>query len=282
VREWKVFSEIQEGGMKKFFFVFFIIVALAGLAFFFGWAQRKVPPGSYGVLRSKTHGLDRRPVKEGQFRWIWYKLIPGNVQITVFRPERRDVSFSLEGTLPSAGVYASFAGVDADFSWSLSGSFSFSLDGESLIPLIETRNIGNQEELNAWEDTLGDEIRGLILRYFGEIDGAGMDGIAGAGTDPALEAEIRAAWPFIGDFSLHIREARFPDLALYRRIRDMFEDHLAGQGDFLSARQREKAESRVNLQSRFEELDKYGELLTRYPVLLRYLAIEKGLPDPGE
>jgi hypothetical protein len=268
--------------MKKFFFVLFILVALAGLGLFFGWAQSKVPPGFYGVIRSKTHGLDRRPVREGQFRWIWYKLIPGNVQITVFRPERRDVSFSLDGTLPSAGVYASFAGVDADFSWSLSGSFSFSLDGESLIPLIETHNIGNQEELNAWENILGDEIRGLILKYFGKIDGTGMDEIVGAGTSPALETEIRAAWPFIRDFSLYIREARLPDLALYRRIRDMFEDSLAGQQDFLSARLREKAENRINSQFRFEELDKYGELLTRYPVLLRYLAIEKGSPDPGE
>lgn len=268
--------------MKKFFFVFFVLVVLAGLGFFFGWAQYRVPPGSYGVMRSKTHGLDRLPVREGRFRWIWYKLIPGNVEITLFRPERRDVSFSLEGTLPSAGVYASFAGIDADFSWSLSGSFSFSLDGDSLIPLIETRDIGNQEELNAWEDTLGDEIRGLILGYFGRMEEAGMEEITGAGTSPALEAEIRAACPFIGDFSLHIREARFPDPALYRRIRGMFEDYLAGQQEFLSARLREKAENRAESRSRFDELDRYGELLTKYPVLLRYLALEKGLPDPGE
>jgi hypothetical protein len=28
---------------------------------------------------------------------------------------------------------------------------------------------------------------------------------------------------------------------------------------------------------RFEELSAYGELLTKYPVLLRYLALEQGL-----
>jgi hypothetical protein len=268
--------------MKKFLFVLFILVVLAGLAFFFGWAQCEVPPGSWGILRSKTHGLDGRPIREGEFRWIWYKLIPGNVQITVFRPERKEAAFSFDGALPSAAVYASFAGIEADFSWSLSGSFSFSLDGESLIPLIEAHNIGNQEELNAWEHTLADEIRGSVLRYFGEIDGAGIEEILHTGTSSALEAEIRAAYPFIRNLSLHIREARFPDPALYRRIQAAFEDYLAYQQDFLSSRFQEKVENRINTQSRFDELDRYGELLTKYPVLLRYLAIEKGLPDPGE
>ena len=273
---------MREGGRKKFFLVFFILAVAAGLAFFFGWAQIEVPPGSWGVVRSKNHGLDRRPIKEGEFRWIWYKLIPGNVQITVFRPERKDAPFSFRGALPSAGFYASFAGIETDFSWSLSGSFSFSLDSRSLISLIEAHNIGNQEELDAWEDTLGDEIRGSVLRYLGEIDGAGMEEILNTGGSPALEEEITAAYPFIKRFSLHIREARFPDSALYRRIKAMFEDYFGHQQEFLSARLREKAENRINAQSRLDELDKYGELLTKYPVLLRYLAIEKGLPDPGE
>ncbi|MDR1618193.1 MAG: hypothetical protein LBS06_03990 [Treponema sp.] len=268
--------------MKKFVFTFLILGILAGLAFFFGWVQLEVPPGSFGVLRSKTHGLDRRPVREGEFRWAWYKLIPGNAQITVFRPERKTVAFSFSGALPSAAVYTSFAGIDADFSWSLSGSFSFSLDGESLISLIETRGIGNQKELDAWENTLGDEIRGSVLRYFGKIDGTGMEEIIDTGTSSALEADIGAANPFIRDFSLYVQEARFPDLPLYHKIQGMFEDHLALQGEFFSAGLRERAENRVNSQFRFDELDKYGELLTRYPVLLRYLAMEKGLPDPGE
>jgi hypothetical protein len=268
--------------MKKFVFIFLVLAVLAGLAFFFGWVQLEVPPGSYGIMRSRTHGLDRHPVREGEFRWVWYKLIPGNVQITLFHPERKTTAFSFSGVLPSAGIYTSFAGINADFSWSLSGSFSFSLDGESLLFLIETRNIGNQEELDAWENTLGDEIRGFVLRYFGEIDGTGIEEILKAGTSPALEADIRAAYPFIRGFSLHIQEARFPDLALYRKIRGMFEDYLARQQDLLSAGMREKAENRIDSQFRFEELDKYGELLTKYPVLLRYLAIEKGLPDPGE
>jgi hypothetical protein len=268
--------------MKKFFLVLLILVVLAGFALFFGWAQLAVPPGSYGIMRSKTHGLDRRPIREGEFRWIWYKLIPKNVQITVFRPERKVVAFSLNGALPSADVYASFAGIEADFSWSLSGSFSFSLEGESLVSHIEAHNIVDQESLNAWEDTLGDEIRALVLRRLSEIDEKGMEEILGAGTSPALEAEIRAAYPFLTDFSLYIQEAHYPDLVLYRSIRGLFEDYLTHQQEFLSSRLREKAENRINLQFRFDELDKYGELLTKYPVLLRYLAIEKGLPDPGE
>jgi len=44
--------------MKKFLAGLIVLVVLGGVVFFFGWVQLAVPPGSYGVLRSKTHGVD--------------------------------------------------------------------------------------------------------------------------------------------------------------------------------------------------------------------------------
>ena len=73
--------------MKKFLITFFILLILAGVFFFLVWVQFSVPVGSYGVIASKTHGVDPQLVKSGEFRWVWYKLIPTNVKIAVFSPE---------------------------------------------------------------------------------------------------------------------------------------------------------------------------------------------------
>jgi hypothetical protein len=39
-----------------------------------------------------------------------------------------------------------------------------------------------------------------------------------------------------------------------------------------------KAESRIETQLRFDELERYGELFTKFPALLQYLELEKNKP----
>ena len=39
-----------------------------------------------------------------------------------------------------------------------------------------------------------------------------------------------------------------------------------------------RPETRVASSIRLDELEKYGELLTKYPILLQYLALEKEAP----
>jgi hypothetical protein len=118
--------------MKKIFGLFIVLLLLGGTAFFFGWAQLKVPPGSYGIMRSKTHGLDPQLIQEGDFRWVWYKLIPTNVSIAVFSPTQISGAIRAEGRLPSGALYASAAGLPMDFSYEVTGSFSFSLKASAL------------------------------------------------------------------------------------------------------------------------------------------------------
>ncbi|MDR1178622.1 MAG: hypothetical protein LBK64_07325, partial [Spirochaetaceae bacterium] len=51
---------------------------------------------------------------------------------------------------------------------------------------------------------------------------------------------------------------------------------LARQTDTLRPDTLSAAQNRMNSQLRFDELTRYGELLTKYPVLLKYLALEQG------
>jgi hypothetical protein len=263
--------------MKKFLVVLLIIV-IGGLVFFFGWVQLKVPPGSYGILRSKTHGIDERLIREGEFRWVWYKLIPTNAVITVFTPVTVDRLLRSVGSLPSGDTYSAFTGFPANFSYEIEGSLSFSIKADSLPVLMQERGIRNQQDLIALENKLGDEITALASRW---LESCGKEeeklrGLTEDGSTGDLQREILAAFPDIENLYCAIHMVRSPDYDLYNSARTLYEDYISRQHELLEQAVRISADTHVNALLRYDELTKFGELFTKYPLLLYYLAIERG------
>jgi len=264
--------------MKKFFFTLFILIVIGGAVFLAGWAQFSVPPGSYGVITSKTHGVDPQPVRSGEFRWVWYKLIPTNVKIAVFHPENQKFEVNFNSSLPSGDIYAAFAGLGADFSWEIKATMSFNINSDMLIPIISKQNITNQDELNGYLQNLAQNVETLIMSALssGEIDVLRLEKLLSGVPDKELEMEILKSYPEIQDFLLMIQYAKFPDFVLYREVRLLYEEYMAKQREYISTGLSRRAENLIALRLHFEELERYGELLTKYPVLLEYLALEKG------
>ncbi|MDR2619318.1 MAG: hypothetical protein LBC62_10650 [Treponema sp.] len=263
--------------MKKFFAVLLILLILGGAVFFLGWAQFKVPPGAYGVMRSKTHGTDPRVLKEGEFRWVWYKLIPTNMEITAYTLEQVSRRLETSGELPSGSVYADLAGFKTDFTWNISGEFSFRLKSEALPRLAEEYHLKDQDGLDALEEDKAGKIESFILqrlKTYGK-DEAKMETILLSGSPEGLNREIEEAFPDIENFNCLVRAARYPDYTLYRSVKGLYEDYINRQQIILRDDITREAEARVNSRLRLDELAQYGDLLTRYPVLLEYLALEK-------
>jgi hypothetical protein len=269
--------------MKKTLGLLIVLMILAGAAFFFGWAQLPVPPGSYGALRSKTHGLDPELIREGEFRWVWYKLIPFNAVTLVFAPNMVSVPVSVDGILPLASTYASKTGVDADFSYRIEAELSFSVKPGSLPSLVLDRGITDQAGLEDYEKGLAREIdffaRERLEAYAAQdqFDGAPYgENLRSAAA--RLEGEIERAFPDVENLSYAIYSARMPDFALYAMARSLYGDYLDRQRELLGAEISVEAERSVGALLRFDELEKYGELLTKYPVLLQYLALLESNP----
>jgi len=264
--------------MKKFFFTLFLLAVIGGVAFFFGWVQFTVPVGSYGIISSKTHGVDPEPIQSGEFRWVWYKLIPTNVQIAVFRLETSKFPIDFSSSLPSGDSYAAFAGLSAaDFSWNLNGEVSFNIKPETLVNLVERHNLADQQALEAYFQDMAQEIKVIILHNLssGETDSLRIEKILSGSPDAEIERQIRNRFPEIRDFSFVISSAKFPDFTLYRQFRLLYEEFLARQREYLTAALGSRAESHIEAQFRFGELERYGELLTKYPILLEYLAMNR-------
>ncbi|MDR0524613.1 MAG: hypothetical protein LBG90_01930 [Spirochaetaceae bacterium] len=266
--------------MKKFLVFFIIIIVLGGAVFFFGWANFKVPVGSYGVMRSKSHGLDPQIIRDGEFRWVWYKLIPTNVTIQAFTPQGVTRSFETKHSLPSGAEYAAFAGFSTDFSYTISGTFSFTLNPKTFIPLLETQNITDQSDLDRFETALGEQIQAYTvqrLRFYMEDEG-NMEEILQSPEMVRLQSDVSRAFPYIENFSCRLQTPHFPDFSLYRQFRALYTDYVEQIRDHIRNDRVLKPESRVDFFVRLDELTKYGELLTKYPILLQYLTLEKDKP----
>ena len=265
--------------MKKFFVTLFFLIIIVGMGFFLGWVQLTVPPGSYGIIQSKTHGIDPELVQSGEFRWVWFKLIPTNVQISVFQliPQKFPIDFN--SSLPSGDSYAGFAGLgNADFSWNLKGEVSFNLEPLMLTSLVSYRKISDQETLDAYIKGIAHDINAIILQILSsaETETARIEKILSGSHDTELEREIYAKFPEIRDFSFIVINAKYPDFVLYRQIRLLYEDYLERQREYITAGFARRAENHIEAQFHFWELEQYGELLTKYPVLLDYLSMNLG------
>jgi len=263
--------------MKKFFKTLLVLAIIAGLALFFGWAQLGIPPDGYGVIRTKTHGLYPRLVRPGEFLWIWYKLIPTNSKTTVLRLNPVNHSFTAENTLPSGKIYSSFAGIKGDFSWRINGAVSFNINPDAVIPLFSANVISSQEDLTGYEKDIAEQIEEIILRYAGNEEfSKEFETLITDGENPWFEREIIRQIPTLNNISLRVRSAKFPDFELYRQAKLLFDNYMTVQNEFVLGDLRERAKSRIDALFRFDELELYGTLLTEYPVLLDYLALEKG------
>jgi hypothetical protein len=269
--------------MKKFLFVLFFLLILLTAGFFLGWAQLTVPPGSYGVMRTKTHGLETEVIRDGKFLWFWYKIIPTNAKVSVFTvgPVKRSIRSS--GVLASGEVYAALAGLNADFSWEISGEISFSLKPEKLPEFTERESITDDGGLRKAEETLAGKIETLVLQrlrnYANNVKSEEINAIAFAASYPEMNSEIESLIPEIENLNCTIQFVRIPDYALYQSLFSLYMEYLARQNAVLSLDVAKEAEKRINSRMRMEELAQYGELLTKYPILIQYLSIEK---DPGD
>jgi hypothetical protein len=249
------------------------LIILGGAALFFGWTGRTVPPGAFGIMRSKTHGLEKRVIREGEFNWVWYTLIPGNAEVQVFTLDMVSGSINTRDALPSGSVYASFAGLDADFSYGLSGNHSFTLKPDSLFSLMEERHIVDQKGLNAYTQEVSRELAAFALQRLRVLmeDEHNITELLETGTIAQLGMDIGNAFPRIEHFSCMFHTVDFPDLSLYQRLRGLYEGYVNHQKEYVSERM---PENRAGTNIRFSDLARYGELLTKYPVLLQYLELE--------
>ena len=264
--------------MKKII-TLILLLGAGGAVFYLGWVQYLVPVGSYGVVRSKTHGTDSKVIGDGKFRWYWYKVIPNNATVTVFSVKENTVSLDFSGILPSGDTYSALAGLKTDFSYGFSGSLTYRLNAEYLPAICSRENLLSQKELDMYLSRLSREIESrtkILLGSYGENEKI-LKEAQETGTISSMEKTLESFFPEIEILELTVKTIRFPDFVLYNEVRLLYRDYLAAQRTDLRNTIGQMASQNIQNRHRIDELAGYGELLTKYPVLIQYLAIEKGI-----
>ena len=251
--------------MKKFLILLILLLAIGGVVFFFGWIQILLPPGTYAVIHTKTGGYEEKAIPAGVFAWRIERLLPTNMTLYIFRVEPVEIETpEIKGTLPSGEIYSSLLTGNPDFSFKLKARLLVALNPEALPTLMKEEGL-KPETLDAWYES---KISSAVQRLVDDLQD-NADSVYESGyfisladrlsRDPEFSSiEIKRITPI---------ELSFPDPDLYYEAkRQYFSLAKAKEAKYVLFIQQEKSNLKV--------LKEYAELLTEYPILLKYLYLQ--------
>ncbi len=267
------------GTMKKFVFAI-IILALAGAAVFVvGSIHLFLPPNSYAVVFSKTDGWEPEPFPAGEYAWLWQRLLPTNTTVLVYTIEPDRVSISESGSLPSAAVYAEHIGVGNAFDYAVDLDVTYKIRPR-LLPILAQDDV-LPDDLPEWREVFADSIRAAVHAEVSNI-------IRGNTTFPTADAlsdlistRIGTTFPDVEVRTTVVSRMNLPDRELFDQARTSYSRELEARTNAAIDAAAAAAVRDVTEAKQIETLERYGEVLSRYPVLLEYfvMAAEKGA-DP--
>lgn len=272
----------------KFLLTLFLLLAIGGAVFYFGWVQVRLSEHTYGVIFTKTGGWDEEAIQPGTFTWRWEGLIPTNMTLYRVPVEMQSARISREGVLPSGSVYAAVLDTEGDFSYKVDFSFSYKLKPEHLPVLIMDEGL-KPEEMSEWYESLNEQLisaaEEFVSEEFKTIEGAENSDSLFSDMEKKLLEKLSEDFPFIELKSAHPRSIDIPDMDLYHAAKDYYLNILEAKEKTERETLEQERSWKVSEESKLDVLGKYGKLFTDYPGLIRYFALketgdfEKLLPD---
>lgn len=271
--------------MKKrtsFLIWLFVLIALGGTAFFFGWMQFSVPAGSYGVMLSKSGGYHDRLIIPGEFMWRWERLVPTNSKILTFNLKAQDIEYKNEGVLPSADKFGLVMEQKNDFRWKFALKISASVKPESLINLVKNASIKTQSDLDDFIRTRVEEAAQKSANEFIEYFLSNPEEYEKlkfqyAAFNDKITSDLKGkenteieivSVELSSDFVI-------PDLKLYTTIRDVYSEYEKARSKVFTDLMIEEGKSAASSKFRMNDLKEWGELLKQYPQLIDFLAVAR-------
>jgi hypothetical protein len=270
--------------MKKIIIILFILLILAGVCFVFGWMNLFVPADAYGVMVSKTGGYDATLITPGgEFVWRWENIIPTNMTLYAFKNDVYKTTVKSSGEFPSAGVYSQLE-KNADFSFSIQVELAFRFNENRLISLVKNQGL-TPETLETWyksmEAPLTSEIYTFLFSLKTEDELKLLINLQGL--EKQLSVSLQENHPELRILqATPVAPLKLPDPELYLLMKANYLEILKARKDYqMQLIEKQKTtidQTDLDLQRsefRLNQLKDYGELLNKYPILLKYLFIEK-------
>jgi hypothetical protein len=273
--------------MKKALVILIVLLVAGGVVFYFGWVQIHLPADACAVIFTKTGGYDSRVTMPGTFSWRWERLIPGNLTVYRYSLAPYRTQAELRQTLPSAELYSSVLPDKPDFSIHGVADLEFALRPESLPGLLRDQHL-YPEGLPEYYRSQAQELGAALVELTAEpAIGAGTSAAATVPrpafgpAEAAVRAELEKRFPQLAIQQLAIRELVRPDAGLYELARESYRRLVSSRDrareaaeSALAAERAREALAREREASSLKSLADYGELLNKYPVLLKAMYVQ--------
>ena len=268
--------------MKTFRTLLILVIVLlagAGLVFFFGWTQFSIPAGKYGVMLSKSGGYYQKVITPGQLTWRWERLIPTNARIFVFDLAPRQVHYTAEGALPSADQYSKVLNIKDNFSWSFSVDALVTLKPEYLVAAVTKNGLQTQEGLETAIDSgVQAALQTLMYRYVSELLDNPYEYQQVKTDYHALSEKIKSELSktigpefLIEDITLS--KIVIPDIHTYKLAEQSYNLYEQQREMLLAETAAKEAQYSASEQFQIDRLTKWGDFLAKYPHIIELIAV---------
>ena len=259
--------------MKKFVISLIILIILAGVVFYFGWIQFRIPEGSYAVVFSKTGGYESRAIPAGEFAWRWEALLPTNLTLHSYTGDPHTATLRTSGSLPSADLYSRQLEENPSFDYSLRLIVRYRFDPERL-PELLADEVVDPENLVSWyedrEDGMRQQLLGIVSDNLSTLAEAEETAAVSVELADLIREDLAMTYPYLSITSVIPSQVELPDLRLYRVARDLYFAELDARREAVSRSGVDAASQELQQQSRVTRLERYGAVLSEYPSLLEY------------
>jgi hypothetical protein len=265
--------------MSKLIIIFVILLAVGGVVFYFGWVQIQLPENTYAVIFTKTGGWDEEVTEPGKFSWRWERLIPTNCTIHKFTLKTHTTGIEASGTLPSGDIYSGILDPSPDFGFSVDMTVSFGLKPESLPALVSDASL-SQDTFEVWYT----ETKTAIASKSGSfIRERAMDVNSAISLTSMADSFIRdltryleRSFPVVDFKAVFVDNIDVPDFDLYLTAKELFLEYSESRKESYEAALSRITWTESRAEQHFNILEKYGELISRYPTLLDLFSLKEG------
>jgi hypothetical protein len=252
-----------------------LLLVLLIVGFLAGWLQLSLGPDIWGVVALRGGSVERAVIGHGAFSWRLRRLLPGAMRMHRFTLAVQKTDRIISAVLPSADIYSSLTGENADFSLEIRLSIRYRIRPSALPALVDTGGL-RPENLADWYQSVNAEIERQARDVALDLSRAPL--ASGAALAGAISSALPDRFPYLELLTVTPTVVRAPDLELYHTLKEASlrvitakEESLKALAPRLAA---EEAAQRTALQKHeasITVLTKYGELLAKYPNLIKFL-----------
>jgi len=264
--------------MKKAIWIFILLIIAAGVVFYFGW--ERIEPETFGLAHSTITGTIDFPLESGNLYWFWQKLIPKSFHVYRLKREPYGFEFEIGTVLPKSENLTDFG----SFTLRMKTSVKYRIDFESAKLLFSSGLLSGFHEFFLEEvSSLASEAASTFVvegmtRYTYSVRTFDYTMLDDLKKNLEKEVQKRGENYRLQDVDVIIIYTEIPQLDIYVEALKRFYQHLENayllkEKEFEKQSEYRKKELEEDIE--IARLRKYGDLFSEFPVLLKYLYIEK-------